>query len=139
MANLPTTTRITQEELQGDADQKIEAMLRPLNLFFTDLNSALNKDLTIGENIDAQLITLRIKAPDAYPVVTSWEDYDFQITMKRKPSGAYVINLVDVNDINAINTNPVSASIKFLTGAGRIKWITGLQPCHSYDITLLIL
>ena len=139
MANLPTTKRITQEELQGSADQKIEVLMRPLNTFITDVISALNKDLTIGENIDAQIITLRVKAPDAYPVVAEWTDYEFQLTMKRKPSGYRVINLVDVNDTNAINNNPVWADVKFFTGFARIKWITGLQPCHSYDITLLIL
>lgn len=138
MANLPTTKRITQEELQGDPQQQIQTMMRPLNLFFEDVYSALNRDLTFQENIDAQITTVRFKVPADYPRVDRWDDVSFLLSMKRVPSGAYVINVNDITSPNDVLYNPVWAHITFTSTTATIQYMTGLRPCHTYNITILV-
>lgn len=139
MANLPTTRRITQEELQGEPEQQIETMVRPINLFFESLYTALNKDLTVQENMDAQVTTVRFKVPEDYPSLDAWVDINFQLEMKRTPSGAHVLHLEEVDNLTEVHDQPVWADVKFIPGEASIKYITGVQPCRSYNITLLIL
>lgn len=138
MAQLPTTKRITQEELQGDADQKIQTMLRPMNLFFESIYSALNKDLTFAENLDAQITRVEFTVPDTYPRKDTWTDVKFAITTKRAPSGYVIGNIIDRDDPTHVFYDEVWASIFIQGGEATIKYLTGVQPCQRITLTILL-
>ena len=141
MARLPTTQRITQEELRGTADQKISSLLGPLNLFFTDVNSALNKNLSIGDNVDAQIVTVDFTTASTYPTVADWIDVNFSVTMNRRPSGAMVIGISQAGDTSVVFSDPVFADVYFAAGTktGTIRFVTGLQASTRYYLTLLVI
>ena len=137
MSSLPTTQRVTREELQGDAEQQLEALLRPLNLFFEDVGNALDRDLTVEENLDASILTANIETGPAYP--NDWVNIYFQHGVKRRPNGSAVLNIVDTNDYDKIFYGDVWAQVRFGPAQGEIMMVTGLVPSAQYTLTLLIL
>ena len=137
MSGLPTTQRVTREELQGDAEQQLEALLRPLNLFFEDVGNALDRDLTIEENLDASIITVAIETGPAYP--NDWVNIRFRHGVKRRVNGATVLNIVDDNDYDKVFYGDVWAQVRFDSTQGDILMLTGLVSSAKYTLTLLIL
>lgn len=137
MSKIPSTQRITVEELQGDPTQMIRALLRPLNLFIEDVNSALNKNITISDNLDSSIVSVQIQTPSTYP--TDFNNTKFQHGMKRRVNGNVVLNISDDEDSYAVFTDPVQANISFDTTQGEIKHITGLAANKFYTLTFLIL
>lgn len=137
MAKLPSTQRITQEELQGDADQKIQTILSPINLFFNDVRNALDRDLTFGDNVDSQMITLSIQTSSAYPTFTP---VNFQLTMRNRPHGAQVVYIKKTDDIDYVFTSAVWADVYFPAGEsyGTVRHITGLAASTNYKVTLFV-
>lgn len=138
MAKIPTTKQITIEELQGSADQKIEALVRPINLFIRDVNQALNQDLTLGDNVDAQIITIAVQTSSAYP---TFDAVNFSLTTKHTPYGAHLINIIKDSDTEYVFTSAVWVDVYFPAGEsyGTIRHITGLAASTNYTITLLII
>ena len=137
MAGVPSTQRITVEELQGDADQRLNALLRPLNLFIEDVNSALGKNLTVLENLDANIITVDFETDSGYPA--PFTNVRFQHGVNRRVSGNTLLNIVDLDDPDFLFLTATEARITFGPDQGEITFVTGLQALKRYTITLLII
>ncbi len=137
MSEVSTTQRITQEELQGTAEEQISALIRPLNLFFEDTNRALDRDLTVQQNMDASILRVRIQTAASYP--GNWVEVKFQHGMKRRPSGAMMINIVDNNNFDTVFISPITIQTTFDSTQGTLKFVTGLVPSGDFTLTLLIL
>lgn len=137
MSKVPSTDRISQEEMIGSAEQQVSALLRPLNLFFQDIGDALNSDLTIQENLDASILNIPIQTGPSYPA--DWVDVGFRHGIKRRVSGSIVINIREDSDPDAIFTSPIHADVRFNDIQGSIVYLGGLQASKIYTLTLLIL
>ena len=69
MAQIPTNKRILRELFPSDLSW-MPRLLAPLNKFMEDVVAALNKRLTIAENMDAEIKSVVVGG--SYPVALAW-------------------------------------------------------------------
>jgi hypothetical protein len=138
MARIPAINRLVQEDFK---DQPwIGKLLQPLNSFMTEVIAALNKSLTLSENLAAMVTVQRVKSgsPISFTPVT------FTSTIGR-PVGVYVVQCVDVSNAQVM-TVPVSASWSYNPGNNLISidyvsglWTTAFMTYNSDQNGIVIL
>lgn len=75
MAEAPSLTRVPVDILSGDVPQWFQEILTPLNQFLSNTTNALQKGLTLGDNIQAsvlpQTFTTTLDANNNYTITIS--------------------------------------------------------------------
>jgi hypothetical protein len=69
MAQIPSFRRILRERFPTDLEW-MDALLSPLNKFMEDVTLALQKRLTIADNLDGEVKTIEVNG--TYPVKLAW-------------------------------------------------------------------
>lgn len=141
MASLPPIRRITKEDLR-DAPDWVQFLLYPLNTFMGSVYSALDANLTLGDNVAGSgSITLSFKTRSDYltasPLKDGWESQNVASPMRYKPKNVVIGQLSETEKYSII-TEPVSLHWDYLNGSIRVKYISGLQPSTKYKVSLLI-
>lgn len=70
MAKVPQYKRLLDGDFPGQSDW-IGRLLGPINLYFEQLNTALNKSLTFADNLSAAFKTVELNGQ--FPVKLSWD------------------------------------------------------------------
>jgi hypothetical protein len=135
MAKLNVTKRIVTEDFQKDDQALVSKLAFTLNSFFEQTANALNKNLTIEDNLNMEVKSVTITV-DASGIPTTAAA--FQTALKTKVRGATVIA---ARNQTSATTYPTSAP--FLTfeqndGIITIQHIAGLQASNSYSLTILL-
>lgn len=130
MAQLPKISRLQQEDYPSETKKWISKLLQPLNSFMQSVTSALDRRLTINQNIQGQIRTLNVVGGKA-------------VSFKYEPSSRprwLVIGNVSPKDGYPL-TAVVGAPQWSDDGAGNITVtdIIGLVSNDEYSITFLIL
>ena len=134
MASLPKVKRILREDLK-DAPSWIDKLIYILNLFMDSVYSALNKNLTFGDNIRAQIKTFQITAG----TTADLNIFSFQTSITN-PAGVILMNIVDTQGNYTVITSATSIpSWHYISGKLYIDSITGLTDTHVYNITVLVI
>lgn len=108
----------------------IGELLNPLNQAFEQLSQALNKNLTISDNLDAETQEITFTGSDT---VT------FKVTTKNRPKGVIVSNFVTVS-----GTAPTAAVQPVWSYSSTDQtvtinsWFGGLTSTAKYRVTLFI-
>jgi hypothetical protein len=133
MAKLPLIRRILREDLP-EAPEWILPLLDSINQFFDSVYYALNRNLTLVENVDTQYKTFRVFAG------TNPEDntFNFALTMHRVPVGLTVEKVTQIASTYVPITSPVFCSWRVESTTIVIDAVTGLTAGQSYDITVLV-
>lgn len=134
MAGLPSVRRIMREDFK-DAPGWLERLLYPINLFFDSVYTALNKNLTFGENVRAQIKRIQITAGAAAT------DNIFSFTASI-PSVQGVVLLSAIKQgatYTPLAAAPTVASWRYADGMVHIDSITGLTAGELYTITVLVI
>lgn len=122
MARLPTIVKLVVEEFK---DQKawIGKLLSTLNDFMTAVNSALNRSLTIKENMAADMRTVELDG--TMPLKLSWD-------LKVRPRAVLVGDCYR-SDATAITlTNAVGIRWSFnQSGQLQIDQVVGISPSST--------
>lgn len=141
MAELPSIRRIVREDIKNAPDW-IESLIGPLNGFMEEIYNALDRDLTIGQNLRGAIKSISFKTRSTYgtasPLTNGWEVQKISNPMQVKPQLVIIGNVIDKDTFLPI-TSPVSLSWDFLDGIIRINYVAGLQADKRYEINLLIL
>ena len=89
---LPTQKKILREDLKG-APEYVNGIIDPVNTFMESTYQALNKNITLTENIASFVKELTYKTdstyPAAQPIVT------FKNELKKRPIGVVVLQVYD--------------------------------------------
>lgn len=142
MAKLPNQKRILREDIQ-EAPNWIVRLLTPLNSFMETVYYALNKDITFTENIACQIKTVDFSTPSNYtsasPKTDGFVPLQFTHTLRNKPQGVMIMQLVEEENTGTVITSAVSLDWYEINGTVYISYITGLKDSTEYSIKLLVI
>lgn len=147
MARLPTFRRFNREDFQKAPDW-INRLLTPLNEFIRSIVNSYNNQLTLNENLLAEVRTINVKTASS---VTSGSGSPAQpnyvellravqvgMNLNFTPVGIVVLNCVDQANSRAINRYGVSVDWSFREGIITINAVSGLEVDKTYAVTLWI-
>lgn len=138
MAKLPIGDRLSREDFSDvpkDFEPILDRLLFQLNNFLTTVYDALNKNLTIGDNIVGMYKTLRIVA-GANPEDNTQK---FTHTLKIKPTGVTIVAVTQIGATYTVLTSAVWCNWHLgIDGQINIDAITGLTNTEQYDITFRV-
>lgn len=135
MAKLPPVRRLLREDLK-DAPEWIDRLIQPINLFFESVYSALNRNLTLGDNVTAQIKNFTITAGAAATDNT----FSFLFSIATKPRGVLVISCVQDEPVYTPLTGAVTVPSWRVNGDQVvIESITGLTNTKKYSISVLVI
>lgn len=131
---LPVIQRFQKQNYPGSADW-FTRFLSDINQFTETVWNILNKNLTLTDNLDAQVYSTTVLAG----ATAADNAFQFETTLNHSPT---VILVGNVADTQAYST-PLSAAVGIQwTVSGTtisITGVTGLTNGHTYAITLVIL
>jgi hypothetical protein len=135
MANPPSIQRFYSDDYKDAPSWFKQNFLNTLNLFVFPVYNALNKNLTVGANLNQAYETISLTG-SATPTNNT---ASFLNPIQGNPTGLTVVNVV----ITGVSTPtfPTSAIQAFWTFDGtsiQIGSITGLSNGVVYDITLRV-
>ena len=130
---LPTIKKILREDLK-DAPGWINGVIDPLNSFMETLYQALNRNVTLTENVACFVKEIVYITPSSYPVM---DDIQFMSALKTKAIGVMVMQAVEKSNYQPV-LDPVYVPWTEVNGSIVIKPITGLVASKTYLIRLLV-
>lgn len=142
MAKLPSIKRIVREDIPN-APQWIESLIYPLNRFMEEVYYALDRDLTIGENLKGSIRTVNFKTRNDYstasPKEDGWEVKKINDPLNGiKPDVILVGKITNRDNFSDVITEPVTVFWDFFDNEVTLKYITGLADDTRYEVKLLI-
>lgn len=131
---LPTIKRILREDVK-EAPSWVNGLIDPLNTFMETVYQALNKNLTLNENIASFTTDLTYKTPTTYP--TGQENANFRNDLKSNPIG---VQLLQVYDKATYLPPPGPVFIPWIVKDTQIIIypVTGLEANKTYLVRLLV-
>ena len=124
---LSVIKRLLMESFPADVQKWAGALVTPLNSFLDQVTKALANELTVGDNLKAQVWPVVIEASQAYPVRLSY-------SLNQKPSAVFV------GRIAAQDGSSVPAHSLTWTWYGNSIEITfNSLSSVKYDVTLIAL
>lgn len=129
IANPPPLRRLYVEDFP---DQKawIGPLLQVLNEFMENVNFALNRQLTIGQNFLAQ-----IKELD----VVGGVPLNFATTVPGKVVGLWIVNAYEANNTSAVLTSALYTDWSQNNSQIIINNVSGLTAATKYKITFVVI
>lgn len=138
MAKLPIGDRLSREDFQDvpkELEPIIDRLIFQLNNFLTTTYDALNRNLTVGDNVVGMYKALRITAGAAAGNNT----LKFTHTLKQKPTGVTIVAVTQVGSVYTVLTSAVWANWHLDTnGLINIDAITGLTATKQYDLVFRV-
>lgn len=131
MAKLPRTKKLIQEDFPSEKNW-IGKLLLPLNQFLETVGLALDRNLTVRDNLDMQISTVTI---------TGDEEVSFAITTRSRPMGVLVtsVELVSGTGTPTAAVQPVTWEVDTVNNVITVNsWHGGLDSSSKYKITLLV-
>lgn len=131
---LPTIKKILREDVK-EAPSWVNGLIDPLNAFMETVYQALNKNLTLTENVASFTTEIIYKTVSTYP--TSQGTFDFQSTLRTRPIG---VMLMQIYDKSNYTPPPGPVYIPWTSQGSQIvlDTITGLEASKSYLIRLVV-
>jgi len=138
--SLPVFRRFSVQDIPNAPDW-VTNITQPLNLFCETTVSALNKNLTVGENVQGQKYTVSF-ATDAGYTTGSFPTIGFQYTGGGQPNCCIVGQIVR-NDgqpiLTAVSVSNWSLNINVAPAQVIVNYIAGLENSTKYTMTLLVI
>jgi len=131
---LPTQKVILREDLK-DAPSYVGGIIDPVNSFMQTTYQALNKNITLQENIASFIKEIVYKTPTTYPAGV--EDVSFQNSLRTRPIGVQVMQAYEKTSYVPAG-GPVYAPWIEDDGDIIISTITGLAASKTYVIRFVI-
>lgn len=132
MARLSNIKRIIKEQLPSDVQKWIDTILFPLNDAISQFTNALNKQLTVTDNMNGTIKNFRL--------TSSQFPFTFNHGLTQQPT---VLIIGQINDTSGSPTTFTAApyaqwSIGSAASTITVQTITGLDPAKTYSVTFLI-
>jgi hypothetical protein len=137
VAVLPATKKISRADLGKDAPDWVNNLLSPLNSFIEQVYTALNKNITLPENVASQIINIEVNTPADYSIGI-FPSINFKRTLARKANLCIIGRAIEINT-NSIFINGVFPTWEDNNGTIGIKYISGLENSKNYNFTFLLI
>lgn len=139
MSNIPDFKRMLREDFKDVPGEWIDKLIYPINSFSEQVTSAMNRNLTIGENVTGMIYTTSFSTPSTYIKNKSFNQINMPWNFRVAPRSVTIGQLIN-QDNDAPITNPVSLDWR-QTGpnAITIRFMAGLKNNTKYTVTFLIL
>ncbi len=133
MAKLPTVKRVTEEEFPADVKKWLGKLLGPLNQFMEQVTGALNRNLTVNDNMSGEIKSITLDG--TFPLKLSY-------SLKAQPAFVTVGYCRELSAQHVIPTDAIYVDWEY--GADNtliLNGIVGVTPSASakYVIKVLIL
>lgn len=145
MANLPTIKSIRLEDLGAEAPSWIVNLLSPLNEFIESMYSALNKDITLVDNVRASFrtVTFRTESDYAHPT-HNFIPLKFSSAISGKAKAVFIAQIFPRDNPTGLitTTNATGACVPQwadINGEINVLYISGLENSVYYTVTFLVL
>lgn len=138
MARLPEIKRIQREDI-AEADSWITKLLFPLNRFMETVYSALNKQLTLQENIRASIASIDVETASDYELNNTFEEINLSKNFNENATAVFIGQIYERGKEFDKIINPVQVDWIESQGQIKIKFISGLSNSTKYKIKLIIL
>lgn len=131
---LPTQKKILREDIK-DAPPWINAVIEPVNTFMESTYQALNKNITLSENIASFIKEINYTTPSTYP--SGVEITSFMNTLRTRPVG---VQILQVYDKTTYIPPPGPVYVPWIEDQGDIKIypLTGLEASKTYLVRFVI-
>lgn len=130
---LPTIKKILREDLKAAPDW-VGRLIDPINSFMESVYTALNKNITLYDNVASFIKEISYKTPATYP--TGVENVSFINELRTRASGVVVLQAFDKATYTGVSIgNP--AWIEDVSGIV-ISPITGLEASKTYTIRFVV-
>lgn len=130
---LPSQKKILREDLK-DAPNWIEPLISVVNNFMENVYQALNRNITLTENVSCFIKEMVYITPSTYPTM---ENVEFMSSLKTKAIGVTLLQAVD-RSTYVPATGPVYVPWVEDNSNIVIYPIQGLQANKTYNIRLLV-
>lgn len=131
---LPVLKRVLREDLK-QAAKEIGPLIDVLNSFMETVYQAMNRNITLNENIYCRIKELSYKTPSTYPAGVL--DVEFMSDLNTKATG---VMLMQVYDKALYLPPPGPVYVPWVENNGNIvvSTITGLEADKIYMVRLLV-
>jgi len=134
---LPTFRRFTQSDVPT-APNWIGQVFNPLNVFCEQTVQTLNKNLTIGQNVQGQKFSTSVTTDGS----SAFNPVTFQYTGGGQPNCCFIGQILRAD--GTLITSPMSITSWFLNintnpYTVTINYIAGLSASTKYNITFVVL
>ena len=131
---LPSFKRILREDVK-DAPDWVDGLINPLNSFMEFVYQGMNKNLTLFDNVAANVTEFTYRTGATYPL--GQDDVNFQSGLKNKATGVMIMQIYD----RATYTPPPGPCyVPWIQNVDQIvvKTITGLEASKVYTVRLVV-
>ena len=137
MASLPTIKRVLRSDLGRDIPLWVDSLLSPINQFMEEIYSAMNRNLSIPENVSGQTITINFKTLSTYTSDKDFTELNFRNSLNKKMTHLMVGNISQIGDPSKKHDSIFLSWYDNNDGTITIRYISGLTDSSEYNITLL--
>lgn len=137
MALLPTLKKVQRADLSGDVPQWIDGILSYINQFTEEIYSAMNRNITIPENVKGQIKVLEFRTASDYISAQTFEEQTFLNSLGRKMQVLFVGNVVNESNLTYKYSGLSVSWQDNGNGTITVRYISGLENSKNYRITLL--
>lgn len=137
MASLPTIKRVLRTDLGRDIPLWVDSLLSPINQFMEEIYSAMNKNLTIPENVLGQIITINFKTGANYATNKEFTELNFRNSLNKKMSILTVGQITKIGDPSKKHESVFVSWYDNNDGTVTIRYVSGLEDSSEYNLTIL--
>lgn len=132
--HLPPIKRLVVSDFKGQ-EEWIGRLLYPINQVFLALNSGLQKNITITENLAEQIYSTTFQ--NTATSLSAQNPLQFKFTFSNSPVGLLVVGIQDLTIPGTVFTTAVFPTWSYSSSTQQISvsGLTGLTANHSYQIT----
>jgi hypothetical protein len=131
---LPTQKKILREDVKG-APSWVTPIIETLNSFMETVYQAMNRNITLTENVACNIKEITYKTPSSYPAGV--DTVQFVTGLKTKAIGVLVMQAIEKSTYVPA-AGPVYAPWVENNGNIVLGTITGLEADKTYTIRLLV-
>jgi len=126
--------RIIVEDFPKNEQQTVSKLGFIINSVFEQIGQILNKNLTITDNLNENLITVLVIVDSNGIPVTKTE---FKVVLKGQCVGLCVVSAINQTSVTTFPTSAPFITYEQLTGGLiNIKNVTGLKPNDKWQLTV---
>lgn len=133
MAKIQNFKRLIAEDFKDENRELISKVAYSLNPFMDDLQGALNKNLTIADNLDINQKTIDIKVDGSGTVIGSNK---LKTDLNRQCEGLTVIQVTNITNPTSYPTGTPFISFTETNGVISINNITNLTASNQYKLKI---